>query len=63
MQFGSTYSAACRTYWVIRDFPVISPDEIFPASFRIDSTINNLEREVRLDHLGGKRLSIMRIHG
>ncbi|RWR97764.1 clp protease proteolytic subunit chloroplast [Cinnamomum micranthum f. kanehirae] len=26
MQFGLTYSVTCQTYWVIWDFPVLSPD-------------------------------------
>jgi hypothetical protein len=26
MHLGLTYSATCQIYWVIRDFPVISPD-------------------------------------
>ncbi|RWR97901.1 clp protease proteolytic subunit chloroplast [Cinnamomum micranthum f. kanehirae] len=62
MQFGLTYSVTCQTYWVIWDFPVLSPDRdilcfaqerlIEPSIIRSNFVlINRLHRE-RLLFLG-----------
>jgi hypothetical protein len=73
MQFGLTYSATCQTYWVIWDFPVLSPDRdtlCFAQKrlFEPSNQYNNLEREIQLHFKGIKIniniiLSISKIYG
>jgi len=48
MPLGLTYSATCQIYWVIWDFPVLSPDrDILCFAQKRFGIIKKLEREVK----------------
>ena len=64
MQFGLTYSATCQTYWVIWNFPVLSPGRdtlCFAQKNCLNHQFNNLEREIQLDPRGSRSILILLI--